>query len=232
MCGNGSAERSQRESSKLAEEQFQFQKDQASQAKQDAKQRRAAMEHGLARIGDKFAKFDNNYYEGIADSFRNYANPQIEQSQSSSEFGLKSALANRGKLGSSTAARQTADLVSTYGGIYRDSELKAQDYANQQRGSVNSAKQAAISQMYASESADAGLQAASGSVRSLATGPSYEPVTALLAQASKFANLDYSNSLYGGRSNGLFSPLFNTQPQQQQQNPATSGNDVKTYSGS
>lgn len=231
MCGGGSAKRAQAESQKLSEEQFAWQKKQAEQAKRDAFAKREAMEAGLQKIGKKFDKFDGKYYGGIADSFLDYANPQIAKSQASSELNLKSALANRGKIGSSTDARQSADLATTYGGIYRDSALKAEDYANQQRSAVAMAKQSAIGQMYASESADAGLQAASGAVQSLRGGPAYEPVSALLAQASKFASLDYGNSIYSGRSNGLFSPLFGSQTTQQGTNPATAGSDVKTVNG-
>lgn len=230
MCGSNSSKRAQKESSQLAQDQFQWQKDQASQAKRDAEQRRLAMEKGLNQIGKKFSRFDNDYYEGIGDQFRAFANPQIAESQANSESSLRSALANKGKLGSSTHASQNADLIQTYSGIYRDSELKSQDYINQQRANINAAKQGAISQMYASESADVGLQAAGGSVNALRTGPTYEPVTALLASAAKYANLDYNNSIYGGKSNGLFSPLF-APSLSQGGNSATSGNDVKTYNG-
>lgn len=233
MCGpSDSAKADQKASAKMAEDQFQWQKDQAKQAAADAAAKRQAMAEGLKKIGNRFGKFDDKYFDGISDDYRDYANPQVAKSQASSEFGLRSALANRGKLGSSTDARQSADLVGTYGGIYRDTELKAQEYATQQRGIVNNAKQSAINQMYASESQDAGLQAASGAVQSLNQGASFEPVTALLAQASKFATLDYNNSIYNGKSNGVFSPLFGSQTAAANANPATSGSDTKVYNGS
>lgn len=230
MCGGGDS-KAQEESQRLSRKQFQWQKDQAADARQEAKDKRQAMDRGLIKIDKKFDQFNPAYFDSIADQYRDYANPQIARSQDQSEFSLRSALANRGKMGSSTDVRQSADLIDTYSGIYRDSELKAEDYANQQRGAINSAKQASIGQMYASESQDAGLQAASGAVRSLNQGVAYEPITALLSQASKFAALDYSNSLYGGKSNGYFSPLFNQQ-QPAQVNPASSGSGVKTYTGS
>lgn len=226
MCSGGSAKKAQKKSGELAQEQFQWQKDQANQAREDADRRRAAMEQGLTKIGKKFSGFNDKYYEGIGDQYRAFANPQIAESQASSEFGLRSALANKGKLGSSTEAKQNADLTQTYAGIYRDTELKAQDYVGQQRSTVNAAKQNSIQQMYASESADAGLQAASGAVQSISKGPSYEPISSLLLTAAKYANLDYNNSIYGGKSNGLFSPLFASQTAQPT-NSATSGSDVK-----
>lgn len=194
-----------------ATRQFKWQQAQAAKAEQEARERRAAMEQGLGKINETFGRFDDNYFKGIRDKYLAYANPQIERAKASSEFDLRSNLANRGKLGSSTAARQSGDLANTYAGIFRDATAKGEDYANQQRAAVQSAKSASIGQMYASESQDAGLQAASGAVQSLSAGPAFEPVTALLAQAAKFATTDYNNSIYSpnNQSYGLFSPMTN-----------------------
>ena len=82
MCGgNNDAQKAQSESHRLAQQQFQWQKNQAHQAEQDAMERRQSMEHGLTKIGRKFSQFDSKYYGGIADQFRDYANPQVEKSQ-------------------------------------------------------------------------------------------------------------------------------------------------------
>ena len=192
-----------------ASRQFKWSQEQARKAEADALARRAAMTEGLGKIDATFAKFDDPYYKGVSDKYLAYANPQIDRAKADSEFDLRSNLANRGKLGSSTEARQRGDLATTYGGIYRDATGKAEEYAGEQRQSVNQAKQASIGQMHASESQDAGLQIANSSVQSLNAGPSFEPVTALLAQAAKFAQVDYNGSLYNGQSYGAFSPITN-----------------------
>ncbi len=194
-----------------ATRQFKWQQAQAAKAEKDAADRRLAMEQGTAKINQTFASFDDNYFKGISDKYAAYATPQIDRAQAAAAFDVRSGLANRGKLGSSTAARQFGDLATTYSGIRRDSAAKGEDYANQQRGAVNSAKQASIGQMFASESQDAGLQAAQGAVQSLNAGPAYEPVSALLAQAAKFAQTDYNNSIYSPnrQSYGAFSPITN-----------------------
>lgn len=212
MCtSSSSTEKANKASQKLAKQQFQWQKDQAAKAEADAMARRAAMADGLGKINSQFAGFDEPYYQNLQNSYLNYANPQIAESQARAQTGLRSALANKGKLRSSTDAVQQGDLATTYGGIFRDAQSKALDYANQQRGMVQAAKQNSIAQMYGSESPDVGLQAASGAVDSLKTGPAFEPITALLGQAAKYASMDYNNSLYSsnGQSYGLFSPMFN-----------------------
>jgi len=208
LFGSSSAERAQKKAQKLSQEQFNWQKDQAAKAEADAATRRASMEQGLGKIGDIFGQFDDNYYGGIQNKYLDYARPQIEKSQQESGYNLRSSLANAGKIASSTAARKYGDLASTYGGMYRDAQSKASDYAGQQRQFVNSARQSAIGQMYASESQDAGLQAANASVPALNAGPAFEPVSALLGQAAKFATNDYWNAKANNQFGGVFSPMF------------------------
>ena len=212
LFSSSSAKRANKKAQELSEQQFQWQKDQAAAATQDAADRRAAMADGLGKIGTLFSGFDEPYYQGLQKNYLDYANPQIEQSQLKAQTGLRSALANKGKLHSSTDATQQGELATTYGGIFRDAQTKSLDYANQQRGQVQAAKQNSISQMYGSESPDVGLQAASGAVGSLQTGPAFEPISSVLNQAAKYATMDYQNSIWnGGQSYGAFSPMFNKQ---------------------
>jgi hypothetical protein len=208
LFSSSSAKKAQRRADALAREQFQWQKDQAAQADLDAATRRSSMEQGLGKIGDIFGQFDDSYYGGIENKYLDYAKPQIEKSQQESGYNLRSSLANAGKMASSTAARKYGDLASTYGGMYRDAQSKASDYAGQQRQFVNSARQSAVGQMYASESQDAGLQAANASVPALNAGPAFEPVSALLGQAAKFATNDYWNAKTNNQFGGVFSPMF------------------------
>jgi hypothetical protein len=208
MCTSSSAKKAQKKSDKLSREQFEWQKEQAAKAEADAAERRASMQEGLGKINSIYGQFDDDYYTGIQNKYLDYANPQIEQSQQESGYNLRSSLANAGKMMSSTAARKYGDLASTYDGIYRDAQNKATDYAGQQRQSVNSARQSAIGQMYASESQDAGLQAANASVPALNSGPGFEPVSAMLGQAAKFATNDYWNAKTNNQFGGVFSPMF------------------------
>lgn len=226
MCSSSSSERSNKSAQKLSEQQFQWQKDQAAKAAADAAGKRAAMADGLGQINSQFSGFDDTYYQGLQDNYLNYATPQIEQSQQRAQTGLRSALANKGKLFSSTDAAQQGEMATTYGGIFRDAQTKSLDYANQQRNQVQSAKQNSIAQMYGSESPEVGLQSASGAVNSLQTGPAFEPISSLLGQAARYASMDYQNALYSpnNQSYGAFSPMFNNN----RQSSGGGGNQVKT----
>jgi hypothetical protein len=228
MCSSKSAKKSNKKANELSQSQFQWQKKQAAKAEADAAARRASMEEGLGKINSIYGQFDDNYYSGIENKYLDYAKPQIEKSQQDSSYNLRSSLANAGKMASSTAARQYGDLASTYDGMYRDAQNKASDYAGQQRQMVNSARQSAIGQMYASESQDAGLQAANASVPALNAGPAFEPVSALLNQAAKFASNDYWNAKTNNQFGGVFSPMFknnNNSPTN------SSSSTVKNYQG-
>lgn len=211
MCTSNSSKKAAKQANALAAQQFQWQKDQAAAAAADATARRAAMSKGLNDIDAQFSGFDEPYYQQLQGKYLDYANPQIQESQLRAQAGVRSALANRGKLHSSTDASQQGELATTYGGIFRDAQSKSLDYANQQRGQVQAAKQNSIAQMYSSESPDVGLQSANGSVRSLQTGPAFEPISALLGQAAKYAVIDQHNALWSpnGQSYGAFSPFFN-----------------------
>ncbi len=218
MCSSSSSKKANKKSQQLSEQQFQWQKDQAAKAEADALARRQAMAEGLTKINQTFGGFNDDYYGGIQQNYLDYANPQIAAQQVDSTYNVRSNLANSGKLGSSTQARQYGDIAETFGGIYRDSQIKAEDYANQHRSAVDSARSSAINQMYASESGDVGLQAANASAAGLLSGPSYEPISNILGQAAKFATIDYNNSLYNagnGGSNGVFSRWTNPYAQSQ-----------------
>ena len=225
IFGNNDAKNANNAAQALSEQQFQWQKDQAAAVAKDAADKRAAMSSGLDSIGKAFSGFDDPYYKGLQDSYLAYANPQIERNQATAQTALRSALANKGKLHSSTDAAQQGEMATTYGGIFRDAQTKSLDYANSQRDSVNAAKNSSISQMYASESPDVGLQAASGAVGALKTGPAFEPISGLLNQAAKYATMDYNNSIYNNQqSYGLFSPMTNSMASNAQANSASSGN--------
>jgi len=208
MCSSKSAKKSNAAADKLSQSQFKWQKQQAAKAEADAAARRASMAEGLGKINSIYGQFNDKYYTGIENKYLDYAKPQIEKSQQDSSYNLRSSLANAGKMTSSTAARKYGDLASTYDGMYREAQNKATDYASNQRQMVNSARQSAISQMYASESQDAGLQAANASVPALNAGPAFEPVSALLNQAAKFASNDYWNAKTNNQFGGVFSPMF------------------------
>ena len=223
MCSGG-GDSANEAAQALSEQQFQWQKDQAAAVAKDAADKRAAMATGLDSINKQFSGFDDPYYSGLQSNYLDYANPQIERNQQTAQTALRSALANKGKLHSSTDAAQQGEMANTYGGIFRDAQSKSLDYANSQRDAVNSAKNSSISQMYASESPDVGLTAASGAVGALNTRPAFEPISSLLNQAAKYATQDYGNSIYNNQqSYGLFSPITNSTAASRSANSSSSG---------
>lgn len=209
---------------------FRYQKEQAAKAEADAAAKRASLEKGMSDISGIFAKYDDPYYAGISEKYRQYANPQIEKSFAQSQGNIASNLANRGKTGSSTAAKQYGELSDAYGGIRQQSEMKAQDYANQQRQSINQARSQTVGQLYSSESPQAALQSANAFVPALNAGPSFSAIGDILSQASKFAAQDYGNAQFKPQGGLLFANQYTGNSYS---NPnVNKQNNVSTYTGS
>jgi len=225
----GGSNKAAKEANKLSRQQFQYQKDQAAKAEADALAKRASIEKGLGDISSIFSQYNDPYYAGISENYRQYANPQIEKSFQESNRNITSNLANRGKLGSSTAADQYGDLASSYGDIRRQTEMKAQDYANQQRQTINQARSQTIGQLYSSESPQAALQSANAFVPQLNSGPSFSAIGDILNQASKFAAQDYSSAQFNPGGGMFFSNQYTGNSRS---NPnVNKQNNVSTYTG-
>lgn len=225
----GGSDKSAKESNKLSNEQFQYQKDQAAKAEADAAAKRASLEKGMSDISGIFAKYDDPYYANISQNYRNYANPQIDKAYQESQGNVMSNLANRGKLGSSTAAYQAGELDSSRKSMLSQSEMKALDYANQQRQAVNQARSQTVGQLYSSESPQAALQSANAFVPALNSGPSFSAIGDILSQASKFAAQDYGNAQFKPQGGLLFANQYTGNSYS---NPnVNKQNNVSTYTG-
>jgi hypothetical protein len=225
----GGGDNSAKKANKLSREQFQYQKDQATKAEADAATKRASLEKGMGDISNIFSQYNDPYYANVSENYRQYANPQIEKSFTESNRNITSNLANRGKLGSSTAASQYGDLANSYGSIRQQSEMKAQDYANQQRQAINQARSQTVGQLYSSESPQAALQSANAFVPALNAGPSFSAIGDILNQASKFASQDYVNAQFKPQGGLLFSNQYTGNSYG---NPnVNKQNNVSTYTG-
>jgi hypothetical protein len=227
LFGGGGSDKAAKEANKLSKQQFQYQKDQAAKAEADALAKRVSIEKGLGDISSIFSQYNDPYYAGISENYRQYANPQLEKSFQESSGNITSNLANRGKLGSSTAVKQYGDLGSTYGAMRQQSEMKAQDYANQQRQAINQARSQTIGQLYSSESPQAALQTANAFVPQLSAGPSFSAIGDILNQASKFAAQDYTTAQFKPQGGLLFANEYTGN----KYGSPNSGKNVSTYTG-
>lgn len=151
--GNSAARRSARDAAQM-------------RADEEARQRR--IERGTANINRKFDRnFNDDYYSGIADSYMDFAQPQIDQQRDDANRQLIFDLARTGKLDSSTRATQGARLQETYDTGLQGLADDALAQRNNARNSVEDARAALIAQVNATGDATGATQAATNRVAAL-----------------------------------------------------------------
>lgn len=205
MCGGGGSDAAQMQ----AAQQQKWVEEQARKAEQREAERQAMLTRGNASIADQFAGFDDSYYNNIRSGYEAYTKPQIDREYGRTKDKVRFGLARGGLLESSAAAREFADLDTTFDAARVDASARANDLVANRRSQVEQNRANVTSQLYASENPEIALQSAQRASSSLQTAPAFEPISDILSQAAQFANRDYVNALYGTGGQGLFTPIFN-----------------------
>jgi len=153
----------------------------AAEQRRQEEARQARVREGKDAIDTSFAQFDPAFFEGRSNAYLDYANPQLEDQFKGATRDLTLALARSGLLNSSAKARRFGDLKKDYDMQSRSIADKANEYANQSRSSIESAKTDLYSQNQ--NIADPTLAASSAAARaaSLTELPAFSPLGALFA---------------------------------------------------
>lgn len=104
--------------------------------------------------------FNSSYYDGIAQSYLDYANPQLADQHGEANRQMQYDLARTGKLDSSTRATKGADLQQAYDLGQQQIADKALGQKNQAKGAVEDARASLISQLNATGDATGATNAA------------------------------------------------------------------------
>lgn len=96
----------------------------------------------------QYSGFNDNFYNKFANSYENFALPQLGQQFNSANQGIQFNLANRGLLGSGASHQANRDLQMTYAQQKQGIADSAQSQANSLRSQVNNSYQNAVSQLY------------------------------------------------------------------------------------
>jgi len=123
--------------------------DQAAQTAKDAEaQRQAAITKGMKSINDAFAGYDDNFYNKRAQSFLDFALPQLGQQYQQTRNTLGFNLANRNLADSSQASKTWSDLYTQMGQNKQSLADQSLQQANALRTQVSGLKQGAINTLY------------------------------------------------------------------------------------
>lgn len=153
----------------------------AAEQRRQEEERQARVREGKDAIDMSFSQFDPAFYEGRSQAYLDYATPQLDDQFKEATRDLTLALARSGLLNSSVKARRFADLKKDFDMQSRGIADKANEYSNQARSSIESAKSDLYSQNQ--NIADPTLAAASAASRaqSLTQLPAFSPLGALFA---------------------------------------------------
>lgn len=159
--------------------------------------------HGQAmlRRGNLYQDVKSPYFQGFGDDFYNkaaqsyvqYAVPQIAQQYDQTNRGIQYGLANRGLVGSSAQSKAQSDLQLNLGQQEQQVADNARTTATNLRNQVENSRQSAISNLYqASDPAGAGAQAVSSAAQ-FSVPQSFTPI---LGAFSNLANQYATSQLY------------------------------------
>lgn len=151
--------------------------DQENQAKQAELDRKTSVSKGKSAVDTAFGGFDDNYYNGIANSVLDYYLPQLDKEFSNTNDQLTYKLSRQGILKSTAAVNKRANLKGDYDIQRSGITTKAADAARSARENVSSVK----NQLYnyadsASDPADVNTRLAGETARLKAFQPEFTPL--------------------------------------------------------
>ena len=172
--------------------------------------RQANIAEGNNAINDVFSQFNNDFYTNRAKSYTDYATPQLDQQYKSTMQNLVRSLARGGNLNSSVRGTAMSDVQSQYDKGMLSIQDQANQYSNQARNAIESARGNLVSQN--AQLADPGTirSLASSQAQGFSSPQSYTPLQTLISALTKGTG-DTQNA-YAKKDKPLGVDLFNSAP--------------------
>lgn len=151
------------------------------ESKRQEAERQANIRAGQSAIDERFAQFNDPYYNTYRSAYTENYYPQLEDQYTQARDRLTSALANRGQLEGSVAAERYGELDKRYNQERTAIAQRAEDEANALRGRVEQQR----SDLYQYNQSAADPQGVSARAQSEATAlvapQSYSPLGEVFA---------------------------------------------------
>lgn len=181
----------------------------ANRARRSEDRRQNRIRSGTDSINATFGQFDDNFYSGIAKSYRDFAMPQLDEQFNEASEQTTFDLARRGMLNSSNRVSLFGDLATKRNRALDTVTDQGQQYATQTRGNVERARADLLGMLNATGDEAAASNAAMSRATIVGTPPSFSPLTQLFADGtsalSQQAALERSAAL-----GSPIKPRFNT----------------------
>jgi hypothetical protein len=156
----------------------------AQRARGEEEARQGRIRAGTALIDQTFSKFDDNYFDGIARSYTDFARPQVEEQLGDAREQLTYSLGRAGILDSSIRSNQAADLQRDADIQFQDVADQGRKYATSARNSVEDARANLVATLQATADNTGTANAAINRAQALASEPTYSPVGQLFTDVS------------------------------------------------
>ncbi len=187
----------------------------AERARAEEAARQAQIEKGMGKINNTFSQFNPAFYSGLAQSYVDYARPQLDDQYGDASEQLTYALTRSGSLDSSSRVNQESELRQDYNTQLQNIADQGQQYATDAEKSVESARTSLVNTLNATGDAKAASQGALAQADILSQPPAYSPLgqlfTDFTATLEQQAALERAFAATGGAiaptySTGLFGP--------------------------
>lgn len=174
----------------------------AGQARQQQQDQQRQIEDATTRINQAFSGFTPKFYQGRAQDYENYAEPQLMGQYHSTYQNLLGKLANQGLLNSSAAIGQRGALQNELNTQQQGIANQALSQSQQLQQQVAQEQQTLIGQANAATNPSSVAQGALGVASSFSAPSAFAPVGQL------FNN--FANTYLGSQLNQTYNPSLSS----------------------
>ena len=170
--------------------------------------RQSKITQGLDQINTIFGGFDDDFYDQRGQAYVDYATPQLEDQYSKAVEQLTFALARNGRLDSSVAGEQRADLLQDYNLQKTSLQDKGLDFANRARSNVEGSRADLVSLNSNLANPNQIAAEANNRLAGLQAADSFEPLAPLFVNAGEAlaTQADVERRGTARYNSGLFTP--------------------------
>lgn len=171
-------------------------------------QRQANIQAGYNQIKSIFGGFDDDFYNQRSTAYNEYAMPQLDEQYAKAVEDLTFSLARNGRLDSSTAATQRADLQKKYDQQRTALTDRGLQYSNDARTAVERSRADLVSLNSNLANPNQIASEAQGRLAGLQAMPAFEPLAPLFVNVGEAlgTQADLERRSSARYNTGLFTP--------------------------
>ena len=173
----------------------------AAQARADEMARQARIKQGIGNIDESFKRFDDGFFSGRKDAYRNFVTPQVNDQYKQVGDQLAFSLARTGLDQSSESARQQGVLMRDNAAARQSIAEGATAEATKARQAIEDQRNSLISQVNMTSDAEMAGQNALRAAGILEQQQAFNPVANLFANTTGMLNAAQQGGYFtrGGR---------------------------------